>query len=51
MTIKEILLLIIAIAITVSIPAAMTWAAIDHIRHGHKREFAATGERGAAGVG
>jgi hypothetical protein len=50
MTAKEILLLIIAIAITVSIPAAMMWAVVDHLRHGHKRQRKA-GSGGAAPLG
>jgi hypothetical protein len=43
MSVKEILLLIVAIAITVAIPAAMIWTIVDHLRHGRKRERKGSG--------
>jgi hypothetical protein len=50
MTVKEILLLIVAIGITVGIPALMIWGVVDHVRHGHKRERKGGGG-GAAPLG
>jgi hypothetical protein len=38
MSLKEILLLIAAIAITLAIPIALVWSMVDHIRNGKKRD-------------
>ncbi len=38
MDVKELLGVIIALAILVGLPAMMIWGAVDHVRNGRKRE-------------
>lgn len=49
MSLKEILLLVVAIAITLALPIALVWSMVDHVRNSHKRERRGGG--GGAGLG
>jgi hypothetical protein len=49
MAIKEIVAIVIGVAILLGVPIAMIWGVVDHIRNSHKRERRNTGA--TAGIG